>query len=286
MSALFKKLMLSSLIGVSIGSALFAPNAGAQEPAVKPKKVDVIAHRGASGYAPENTMAAFDKALQMKADYIELDVQMSKDGELVIIHDTTVNRTTDIDLVLPVAVKDLTLAELRKLDAGSFFGPQFAGERIPTFEEVLDRYKGKIGMLIELKEPARYPGIEGKVSAALKERRMDKPKNGKIIVQSFDFNSVYKIHQLLPSMPTGVLTSKAADLTDAKLKEFSSYAKYVNANLKNVAADPTLVPRIHALGMKITPWTVRSRDEVPPLLKAGVDGIVTDFPDYVPKKVR
>lgn len=274
------------MIGVSIGSALFAPNAGAQEPAVKPKKVDVIAHRGASGYAPENTMAAFDKALQMKADYIELDVQMSKDGELVIIHDTTVNRTTDIDLVLPVAVKDLTLAELRKLDAGSFFGPQFAGERIPTFEEVLDRYKGKIGMLIELKEPARYPGIEGKVSAALKERRMDKPKNGKIIVQSFDFNSVYKIHQLLPSMPTGVLTSKAADLTDAKLKEFSGYAKYVNANLKNVAADPTLVPRIHALGMKITPWTVRSRDEVPPLLKAGVDGIVTDFPDYVPKKVR
>lgn len=114
MSALFKKLMLSSLIGVSIGSALFAPNAGAQEPAVKPKKVDVIAHRGASGYAPENTMVAFDKALQMKADYIELDVQMSKDGELVIIHDTTVNRTTDIDLVPLVAVKDLTLAESRQ----------------------------------------------------------------------------------------------------------------------------------------------------------------------------
>lgn len=107
-------------------------------------------------------MAAFEKALQMKADYIELDVQMSKDGELVIIHDTTVNRTTDIDSELPVAVKNLTLAELRKLDAGSFFAPQFAGERIPTFEEVLDRYKGKIGMLIELKEPARYPGIEEK----------------------------------------------------------------------------------------------------------------------------
>ncbi|MCY8166964.1 glycerophosphodiester phosphodiesterase family protein [Bacillus spizizenii] len=286
MSAVLKKLMFSSLIGISIGSALFAPNAEAEEPAAKPKKVDIIAHRGASGYAPENTMAAFEKALQMKADYIELDVQMSKDGELVIIHDTTVNRTTDIDSELPVAVKNLTLAELRKLDAGSFFAPQFAGERIPTFEEVLDRYKGKIGMLIELKEPARYPGIEEKVSAALKERRMDKPKNGKIIVQSFDFNSVYKIHQLLPSMSTGVLTSKAADLTDAKLKEFSGYAKYVNTNLKNVTADPTLVPRIHALGMKITPWTVRSRDEVSPLLKAGVDGIVTDFPDYVPKKVR
>ncbi|WP_414556874.1 glycerophosphodiester phosphodiesterase [Bacillus swezeyi] len=273
---------MSLLIGISFGSLMFASNTIA----AKPHKVDVIAHRGASGYAPENTMAAFDRALKMKSDYIELDVQMSKDGELVIIHDTTVNRTTDIDSQIPVPVQDLTLDELRKLDAGSYFGPEFAGERIPTFEEVLDRYKGKIGMLIELKEPARYPGIEEKVAAALKERRMDKPKHDKVIIQSFNFESVRKIHELLPSMPTGVLTSLSSDLTNAKLKEFSGYADYVNANLKNVAADATLVSRIHALGMKITPWTVRSRAEVAPLLQAGVDGIVTDYPDYVPKKTR
>lgn len=214
--------------------------------AAKPHKVDVIAHRGASGYAPENTVAAFDKARKMKADYIELDVQMSKDGKLVVIHDTTVNRTTDIDSEAPVKVKDLTLKELRKLDAGSYFGPQFTGERIPTFEKVLDRYKGKIGLLIELKEPALYPGIEEKVAAALKKRKMDKPKNGKVIVQSFDFQSVRRIHELLPSVPTGVLTSRPSDLTDAKLNEFAGYANYVNAYLGNVAADPTLVGRIHA----------------------------------------
>ncbi|MED2942224.1 glycerophosphodiester phosphodiesterase family protein [Bacillus swezeyi] len=277
-----KKWVMSLLIGISFGSVMFASNSIA----AKPHKVDVIAHRGASGYAPENTMAAFDRALKMKSDYIELDVQMSKDGELVVIHDTTVNRTTDIDSQLPVPVQDLTLDELRKLDAGSYFGSEFAGERIPTFEEVLDRYKGKIGMLIELKEPARYPGIEEKVAAALKERRMDKPKHDKVIIQSFNFESVRKIHELLPSMPTGVLTWLSSDLTNVKLKEFSGYADYVNANLKNVAADATLVSRIHALGMKITPWTVRSRAEVAPLLQAGVDGIVTDYPDYVPKKTR
>lgn len=282
MSASLKKVVLFLLVGITLGSLLLTPNARA----AKPHKVDVIAHRGASGYAPENTVAAFDKARKMKADYIELDVQMSRDGKLVVIHDTTVNRTTDIDSKAPVKVKDLTLKELRKLDAGSSFGPQFTGERIPTFEKVLDRYKGKIGLLIELKEPALYPGIEEKVAAALKKRKMDKPKNGKVIVQSFDFNSVRRIHELLPSVPTGVLTSRPSDLTDAKLNEFAGYANYVNAHLGNVAADPTLVGRIHALGMKITPWTVRSRDEVPPLLQAGVDGIVTDYPDYVPKKIR
>ncbi|ATH93753.1 glycerophosphodiester phosphodiesterase [Bacillus glycinifermentans] len=282
MSASLKKVVLFLLVGITLGSLLLTPNARA----AKPHKVDVIAHRGASGYAPENTVAAFDKARKMKADYIELDVQMSRDGKLVVIHDTTVNRTTDIDSKAPVKVKDLTLKELCKLDAGSYFGPQFTGERIPTFEKVLDRYKGKIGLLIELKEPALYPGIEEKVAAALKKRKMDKPKNGKVIVQSFDFNSVRRIHELLPSVPTGVLTSRPSDLTDAKLNEFAGYANYVNAHLGNVAADPTLVGRIHALGMKITPWTVRSRDEVPPLLQAGVDGIVTDYPDYVPKKIR
>ena len=135
MSASLKKVVLFLLVGITLGSLLLTPNARA----AKPHKVDVIAHRGASGYAPENTVAAFDKARKMKADYIELDVQMSRDGKLVVIHDTTVNRTTDIDSKAPVKVKDLTLKELRKLDAGSYFGPQFTGERIPTFEKVLDR---------------------------------------------------------------------------------------------------------------------------------------------------
>src|SRR3954452_5816424 len=111
------------------------------------RKVHIIAHRGASGYAPENTIAAFDKALEIKTDYIEIDVQRSKDGKLVIIHDHKVDRTTNGTGY----VRDLTYEQLKRLDAGSWNGPQFSGEKIPSFEEILDRYHGKIGILIELK---------------------------------------------------------------------------------------------------------------------------------------
>ena len=104
------------------------------------RKVDNVAHRGASAYAPENTIAAYDKAVKMKADYIEIDVQRSKDGELVLIHDTTVDRTTDGS----GKVGDFTFEELRSLDAGSWKGEQFAGEQIPTFDEILIVTTGKL----------------------------------------------------------------------------------------------------------------------------------------------
>lgn len=120
----------------------------AEQPTVgERKQVDNVAHRGATGYAPENTIAAFDLAVEMKADYIEIDVQRSKDGELVLIHDTTVDRTTDGT----GKVGDLTFEQLRSLDAGSWFGEQFEGEKIPTFDEILDRYHGKVGILVEMK---------------------------------------------------------------------------------------------------------------------------------------
>lgn len=240
-------------------------------------KLLTVAHRGASGYAPENTIAAFDKAVDMKADFYELDVQMSKDGELVLIHDTTVDRTTDGS----GAVGDLTFEELRALDAGSFFSPEYAGEKIPTLGEALDRYRGKIGVLIEIKAPWLYPGIEQKVADELIKRNMDKPKNGKVIIQSFDHASVQRFHNILPNVQVGVLTYQAEDLTAEKLQEFAGYADFVNPSLNLVTAQ--LVDQIHSLGMKIHTWTVRDRSLVDPLIQAGVDGIITDFPDYVPK---
>lgn len=272
-----KKLFILTTLVVGLiifqATALAAPGGGTDKNA---DKVITVAHRGASGYAPENTMAAFEKAVEMKADYIELDVQLSKDGQLVVIHDTTVDRTTDGT----GKVGSLTLEELRKLDAGSYFGPEFAGERIPTLEEVLDAFRGKTGILIEIKAPHLYPGIEQKVADALVERNMDKPENGKIIVQSFDFNSLKKFHHILPDVPIGVLTSGASHLTDPMLQEFKTFADYVNPNLAYVNKD--LVNRIHALNMGIMAWTVRDQSQVGPLLEAGVDGIITDYPDYVP----
>lgn len=239
-------------------------------------KVLTIAHRGAAGYAPENTMAAFEKAFEMKAEMFELDVQMSKDGELVVIHDTTVDRTTDG----AGKVKNLTYEELKKLDAGSYFSEEFTDEKIPTLGEVLDEYRGKMGILIEIKSPSLYPGIEQKIADELKKRNMDKPNNDKIIVQSFDHDSVKTFHSILPEVPVGVLLGFSPDgISDQQLTEFSSYAEYVNPNKTMI--DKKLVERIHEYGMETHPWTVRERESVKPLLKAGVDGIITDYPDYV-----
>lgn len=242
------------------------------------KKVDVIAHRGASGYAPENTIAAFDKAVKMKADYIEIDVQRSKDNKLVLIHDNTVDRTTNGTGL----VGDLTFKQLRYLDAGSWKGEQFTGEKIPTLDEALDKYRGKIGILIELKSPELYPGIEEQVARELKERNLDKPKNNKIIIQSFNFDSMKKMNTLLPRVPIGVLTSFKGDTSEQALTEFSQYADYFNPSY-SIVSKP-LVAQVHALGMKIQSWTVRSHESAEFLLSMNVDGIITDYPDYIKPK--
>jgi glycerophosphoryl diester phosphodiesterase len=239
------------------------------------RQFDTVAHRGAAGYAPENTIAAFDKGLEMKADYIEIDVQRSKDGELVVIHDTTVDRTTDGT----GKVGELTIEELRSLDAGSFKGEQFAGEKIPTFDEILDRYHGKIGILIELKAPELYPGIEEAVAQELKERNLDKPQNDKIIIQSFNFESMKKMDALLPKVPIGVLTSSSLHTTEAALLEFAKYADLFNPSYGLVSKE--LVDKVHSLGMEIQSWTVRSPKAAQFLIDMKVDGIITDYPDYV-----
>jgi glycerophosphoryl diester phosphodiesterase len=234
-----------------------------------------IAHRGASGHAPENTMAAFDKAVEMKADYFELDVQMTKDGHLVVIHDTTVDRTTNGT----GNVKDYTLKEIRQLDAGSWFGPEYQGERIPTLDEVLDKYQGKIGILIELKKPSLYPGIEKKVAQELKERNLHKPHKN-IIVQSFDQNSLKTFHRLLPQVPIGVLVSLSENpngISKQQLLEFATYADYVNPHHKLV--DKDLVDNIHLLGMKITPYTILDKQTTEAMVYNGVDGIITNYPE-------
>ncbi|WP_079528400.1 glycerophosphodiester phosphodiesterase [Halobacillus hunanensis] len=235
-----------------------------------------IAHRGASGYAPENTMAAFEKSVDMKAEMFELDVQMSKDGKLVVIHDTTIDRTTNGS----GQVGDFTYEELQQLDAGSWFSEEFASEKIPTLGQVLDEFKGRSGILIELKSPSLYPGIEQKVADALVSRNMHKPENEKIIVQSFDHESMKKFHSILPSVPIGVLLGYSENgVSNEQLAEFSSYADYFNPNKAMITKD--LVERIHEYDMKTHPYTVRDRESANFLLEAGVDGIITDFPDYV-----
>ncbi|MFC2949330.1 glycerophosphodiester phosphodiesterase [Virgibacillus sediminis] len=266
-----------SIAFVSLG--MFAMPAMAAEGEVsmrEQQQIINVAHRGASAHAPENTMAAFEKGFEMKADYVEIDVQMTKDGELVLIHDTTVDRTTDGTGL----VGDFTLEEIRQLDAGSWFGEEFAGEKVPTFEELLDAYRGKVGILIELKAPELYPGIEEKVAEALKERNMDKTANGKIVIQSFNHESVKKSKELLPELPHAVLAGMSwADVTDEQLAEFATYADFFNPNMNIVT--PELVESVHTAGMEIYPYTSRSEEQAKHLFDLNVDGIITDYPEHV-----
>ncbi len=239
------------------------------------RKLLTIAHRGASGYAPENTIMAFDKAVEMKADYIEIDVQRSKDGKLVIIHDTKVNRTTNGE----GDVKDLTFAELQNLDAGSWMGNEFGGAKIPSFEEVLDRYRGEIGILIEIKAPELYPGIEEDLAKILKSYHLDKVKNEEIIIQSFHFESMKKMKKLLPDVPIGILISKKENATVEAVKAFSSYVDYYNPSYTILTEG--LVHAAKAEGMKVLSWTVRRPETAEYLLGYNIDAIATDYPDYV-----
>jgi len=244
-------------------------------------RVVSVAHRGGAAYAPENTMAAFKKGFESKADFIELDVTMTKDGVLIVIHDDTVNRTTNGT----GKVVDLTYDYISRLDAGSWFSPEFAGEHVPTLGEVLDAFRGKIGILIEIKNPKIYPGIEQKVADELTSRNMDKPENGKIIVQSFDWNAVKTFHDILPEVPVGVLTFHASDVTPARLAEAATYANYVNPywgtlNLLPylVRVTPDVIDLVHDYGMGIMVWTVNTPADIAWLVKSQVDGVITDNP--------
>ena len=266
-------IIVSFLIILSFGvTATFSVISGGDTDESR-NKIMNIAHRGASGYAPENTLAAFDKAVEMQADYIEIDVQLSKDDLPVVIHDDTLDRTTNGT----GNISAYTLQELKSLDAGSWFDKKYAGEKIPSLNEVLEMYGEKINILIELKSPELYPGVEEKVAEALAKYQLDTSNN--IVSQSFNHPSVIKSAELLPEITHGVLAGENyKNVTDQQLQEFAAYTEYFNPNLKIASSE--LVDKVHQAGMKISPYTIKTEAEAERLYKFGVDGLITDYPDY------
>lgn len=240
------------------------------------KDVITVAHRGASGYAPENTMSAYELALEMNADCIEIDLQLTRDGHLVAIHDNTLERTTTGSGF----VWDKSLAEIKQLDAGVKFDQRFKGERIPTFDEILQRFKHEsIDILIEIKTPEYYPGIEDKIKQSLVRFKMDKATD-RIAIQSFNHHAVKVSKTLLPEIKHGVLISaKNPRVHDRDLRWFKSFADFYNPSIKIVSHE--LVSRAHHYGLQVKPYTVRDANLIEPLLKQGVDAIITDYPDFM-----
>lgn len=272
--------------------------------------IKVIAHRGASAYAPENTLAAFRLAHEMKADYFELDCTLSRDGEVIVIHDDTLDRTTP----LRGAVMATNSSLMTKADAGTWFDPEFEDETVPTLGETLDFAKGTIGVYVEIKdsdpnddillktllelgasqgellpelaedvieaiEGTESPNLEltRKVIAEIRERNME----DEIVIQSFSPVVCAIALVEAPEMRTELLAASSRDNPDI-WPMFQQWAKLLKAHGFNCNKDlvtPELVEEFHDLGMTMAIWTVNGEDDMKRLAELGVDAIITDRPD-------
>jgi len=239
-------------------------------PSVARAQIQVIAHRGASAYAPENTLAAFRVAIDQRADWLEVDVQQSSDGQLVVFHDLRVDDRTNGR----GAVRDLTLAQLRELDAGAKFRAEFAGERIPTFDEVVELARAhNVKLFPELKNPNLYPGIEERMVAALHAADYD----NQTIVQSFSTESLRRVRELNPRLRLALLYSAQQPLRG----DPPSWAYVLGPEWPLVVGDRAILRDAHAAGRQVVVWTVDNPSQIRQAIEARVDGIITNRPDLV-----
>jgi glycerophosphoryl diester phosphodiesterase len=238
----------------------------------------VVAHRGASGYAPENTMAAIKKAITMGVDMIEIDVQLSKDNEVVLMHDLTVDRTTNGK----GKVRDLYLEEIKKLDAGKWFSSEFLGEKVPTLEEVIQAINGQCKLLIEVKRvKSKKLEIENKIVQLINKYNA----YNWCIVQSFETQVIKNIQELDKSIECHKLVTMNISVLplhiDSRIKTGTIY-KYktvqsINPYFKML--NKRKVNKIHSRGQKIITWTVNEPEDMKRMIEMGVDGIITNYPD-------
>lgn len=228
----------------------------------------IFAHRGASAHAPENTIAAFDLALAQGADAIELDVKLSSDGYVIVHHDDTVNRTTNGQ----GRIKDLSLAELKKLDAGSSFSEKFTGEKIPTLEEVFEAVGKRTFINVELTNyKTRRDALVETVCMLVKKHQMQK----RVIFSSFFASNLSKARSYLPEVPRGLLALHG--FLGAWARSFGFvFGKYqaLHPHLNDMTQQE--VARVHRLNRRIHVWTVNKEEDMRRLFDWGVDGIFTD----------
>ena len=231
-----------------------------------------IAHRGASGHAPENTLAAFQKAIDIGVDCVECDVHCTADGEVVVIHDHTLNRTTHSR----GNVEKMTLAEVKKADAGSRFDPRFADERIPALREALELMKGKAVSLIEIK-PA---GITDRVIKEIEKAGAVT----EVVVISFHADVLKDAQKINPMIPRAfLLGGKRAIKKPAAILELIQQAVEIGGalNLSSKIITPQLVRESHRRGVGVWAWTVDHEAEMKKLAEMGVDAITSNYPDML-----
>ena len=239
-------------------------------------KVLVVAHRGASGYEPENTFASFDLAVGQRADMLELDVHLTKDGVPVVIHDDTLERTTN----LTGKVRNRSFSEIRKLNAAAKT-ENHPFEPIPTFEEVVDKYHDKLRLMVEIKHGSSfYKDIEQKVISTLE--RFDAIDTCEII--SFDFDSIRRVRAIREDISTGIIFV-------GKISEFTKLAKEIGCLALHPSYEYITTEDVEQVrkvaNLEIYSWTVNDLEEIRHQCEVvRPDGIVTDYPDVVLREVR
>lgn len=227
----------------------------------------IIAHRGASGYTPENTMAAFERAVQLGAGFIETDLHLTRDARFVAIHDDTLERTSNGR----GPVRDHTLAELRALDVGMWYDRQFAGQRIPTLEEILTFARTHdVVFYLEIKHGAAW-GMHHALIGALQNAE----NAARTVVISFDASTLAPLPKLDPGIMMGLLVDHARPdpvkaATDLGARQLCPRADLVSSEL---------VDRAHAADLQVVAWTVNDLKQMRSLIQMGIDGIMTDRPD-------
>ena len=244
----------------------------------------IIAHRGASGYAPEHTFVSWDRATEIGVDYLEQDLQMTRDGVLVVMHDSTLDRTTNG----AGAVIAHTLAEIKQLDAGAWFDPQFAGQRVPALREVFERYGQSASYYIETKNPEEAPGMEAKLLDLIHEfgLREGAVQKWQVLIQSFSTPSLLEIKDMDPQLPLIQLIPReqSSQQIQRDLDDMRTYA--VGIGPARTSVDEALVESAHSHGLVVHPYTVNEEAEMRRLIALGVDGMFTDYPDRLARLIK
>ncbi|MEV0620540.1 glycerophosphodiester phosphodiesterase family protein [Nonomuraea sp. NPDC050404] len=245
--------------------------------AAPPPEVENIAHRGGSVHAPENTIAACALARSQRADVCEFDVQQTKDHRLILMHDETLARTTDAEKVFPRRspwkVSDLTLAEIQRLDAGSWFSPRYRGEGVPTLKQALEALHGTgTGLLLEVKHARHSPDIDRRVAAELQEER-GLWSAEHLTVQAFGWQSMRLLRAMVPDLPIALLGKPPP----GRLAELARYAGGIT--LPHTGLTARYVKRAHERGMRVYTWSADGSALMRRLISYNVDGIMTNRPD-------
>ena len=283
------------------------------------KKKTNVAHRGASAYAPEHTLAAYKLAIEMGADYVEQDLAVTRDGVLICLHDATLERTTNVEELFPDRVStaniegterrawvanDFTLAEIKTLDAGSWFNSKFAGEKVPTFDEAVALIRGKAGVFPELKVPELYAGrkvdFEKLVAEALDRNGLRGPKadpKTPVILQTFSRQTARNLAQMRIGVPVVLLMEYGQRLeSHEQVRAWKGIVQGFGPAKRIVQENAEFVKWAHAEGMTVTPYTFRSSDAMKSgfpdvgqemshfLYRLNVDALFTDNPDQFPRR--